>query len=65
MTWTPKKLAVFRKVNLTVEFSVAMSVGTPVVSVPAWITKLLNLIVYKQKKNTESDLIRSMRSEAK
>lgn len=34
-TWTPKNVAMFLNVNVTVEFKEIMSVGTPVESVPA------------------------------
>jgi hypothetical protein len=38
-TWMPKKVPVLRYMNFTVEFNVAMSVGTSDASVPAWIIK--------------------------
>lgn len=45
MTCTPKNVAVFRNVSLTVEFMDTMSVATPVESEPAWTTNLSNLML--------------------
>lgn len=44
-TWTPKKVPVFLKMNLTVEFIVTIYVATPDASLPDWITKLSNVIL--------------------
>lgn len=46
-TWTPKKVPVFLKTNLTVEFIVTISVATPDASLPAWITKPLKVMLCK------------------
>lgn len=57
VTSTAKKLPVLRYVNSTVEFRVAMPVGTFDASTPAWTKKLSNVMLYGERRVREPSRI--------
>lgn len=56
-TWTPKNVAVLRKMSFTVEFIEIISVATPVLSEPAWTMRFSNVMLCKTESNSSQNQV--------